>query len=234
MGKFILDRFSSAEELASAATEQWLDQLSKAAKENYYVALSGGRISASFFAAIAASAKRRNLSLTGVHFCWADERCVPPEHEESNYRLAFEKLLRPAKIPADHVHRIRGEEMPTKAAELASAEIRRTVPLDPLGWPVLDMVFLGMGEDGHVASLFPPPKTAPAADIYFPVVASKPPPNRITISYETIVAAKQVWVLISGSGKDVALRKSLSDSGKTPLARVISLRIQTRILTNLK
>ena len=234
MGKFILDRFSSAEELASAATEQWLDQLSKAAKDNYYVALSGGRISASFFAAIAASAKRRNLSLTGVHFFWADERCVPPEHEESNYRLAFEKLLQPARIPADHVHRIRGDEIPAKAAELASAEIRRIVPANAAIWPVLDMIFLGMGEDGHVASLFPPAHPTPAPNIYFPVVASKPPPDRITISYETIVAAKQVWVLISGAGKEAALGESLSETGKTPLARVISLRIQTRILTNLK
>jgi len=124
--------------------------------------------------------------------------------------------------------------MPAKAAELASAEMRRVVPINAAGWPVLDMIFLGMGGDGHVASLFPPANPAPASDIYFAVVASKPPPERITICYEVIAAARKVWVLVSGSGKETALKESLSEAGKTPLARVVRLRDYTRVLTNLK
>jgi len=230
----VLDRFSSAGELASAAAEQWLDDLASLRKPQYNVALSGGRISGSFFAAIPARAKQRNASLATVHFFWADERCVPPDDPESNFRLGSEKLLQPAKISNEHVHRIRGEEMPAKAAEFASAEMRRVVPKNAASWPVLDMIFLGMGEDGHVASLFPPANPAPASDIYFPVIASKPPPERITICYELIAAARKVWVLVSGSGKETALKESLSEAGKTPLAHVVRLRDSTRVLTNLK
>jgi len=234
VGDFIIDRFESADELAGAAAGQWLDELAAFSGENYHAAVSGGRISGNFFTAVAASEKRRVFWLRPVHFFWADERCVPPDDEESNYRLASEKLLQPANIPKEHVHRIPGEEPPAKAAEFASAEMRGVVPVNAAGWPVLDMIFLGMGEDGHVASLFPRANTSPAPNIYFPVVAGKPPPNRITLCYEAIAAAKEVWVLVSGSGKEAALRDSLSPTGRTPLAQVIRLRQQTRLLTNLE
>ncbi len=103
--------------------------------------------------------------------------------------------------------------------------------------PVLDLIFLGMGEDGHVASLFPGASaeiihgTAP-----FLVVENspKPPPRRISLSYAAMAAAKQVWVLISGAGKEKVLRESLDLSGKTPLGRVIQLRPFTRIFSEIR
>ena len=93
-----------------------------------------------------------------------------------------------------------------------------------------------MGEDGHVASLFPgePEGVSGNPAVFRSVTAVKPPPKRLTLGYPALAAASQVWVLASGSGKEGALRNSLSPNGSTPLARVIKLRSQTRILTDIR
>ena len=104
------------------------------------------------------------------------------------------------------------------------------------GQPVFDLILLGMGEDGHVASLFPG-ETADlvsSPEVYRSVVASKPPPNRITLGYATIAEAREVWVLVSGSGKENALRQSLEDTSTTPLGLVIAWRTMTKILTAIR
>jgi 6-phosphogluconolactonase len=160
---------------------------------------------------------------------------VPPTDPENNFALAQETLLSPLNIPETQIHRIRAETPPESATVAAEAEIKKIAPLTPEGQPVLDLIFLGMGEDGHVASLFPgePEELINSKPIFRPVVAVKPPPNRITISYSAIAAARQVWVLASGTGKEAALRESLLPEGKTPLARVIQLRPQTKIYTDI-
>ena len=207
-------------------------RLSEAASRT--VALSGGRIAQRFFAAVVELARLSKISFANAHFFWADERCVPPDDAESNYRVAHELLFAPLNIPNDHVHRIRGEELPDVAAAEAAVEMCRIAPLTDDGQPVLDLIFLGMGEDGHVASLFPgesePVMASPA--VYRAVTAAKPPPRRVTLGYAAIAAARQVWVLASGAGKEAALRDSLDPSGRTPLARVIKARLRTRILTD--
>lgn len=199
------------------------------------VALSGGRIAKDFFGTVARLAQERGQSLAHIHFFWADERCVPPDHAESNYRSAAELLFAPLGLPAENIHRIRGEDEPRRAAREAEAELQKFVPADAAGQPVLDLVLLGMGEDGHVASLFPaePEATMSSPAVYRPVTANKPPPRRITLGYTTIAAAREVWVLASGAGKEAALRESLTPGGITPLARVLRGRERTRIFTDL-
>jgi 6-phosphogluconolactonase len=199
------------------------------------VALSGGRIAVKFFSAVVAGARATNLSFAPLHFFWADERCVPPNDAESNFRVARELLLIPLKIPDNQIHRIRGEESPAFAVAEAEAEIWRIAALTNDSQPMLDLIFLGMGEDGHVASLFPDEAESVIASpaIYRAVAAVKPPPQRITLGYAAIAAARQVWVLASGAGKEAALRESLDASGQTPLARVIKSRAQTRIFTDI-
>jgi 6-phosphogluconolactonase len=98
------------------------------------------------------------------------------------------------------------------------------------------LVFLGLGENGHVASLFPEESESEMADpaVYRAVVAVKPPPRRITLGYAALAAARQVWVLASGAGKEDALRDSLAPNGRTPLARVLQRRAQTRIFTDIR
>jgi 6-phosphogluconolactonase len=102
---------------------------------------------------------------------------------------------------------------------------------------VLDLIFLGMGEDGHVASLFPgvPLQELDSTVPFLAIENSpKPPPCRISLSYAAIAVAKQVWVLVSGVGKETALRESLRPGGRTPLARVLQLCSRTRIFCDFR
>ena len=160
---------------------------------------------------------------------------MPPTDAESNFLLAKTHLLDPLRIQPDKIHRVRGEIPPNRAAAEAKAEMCRIAPMTAAGQPVLDLIFLGLGEDGHVASLFPgaPDEVVRNRSIYLPVLASKPPPQRITICFATIAAARQVWVLASGPAKENALRESLSANGQTPLARVLQSRDKTIIFTDI-
>jgi len=277
MSNFELFSFATADELAHTVASKWLDQIEAAGRagQPHCVALSGGRITQKFFAAVVEQAKVRKIGdgstpsfPSNAHFFWADERCVPPDDPESNFRLANELLFTPLKIPERQIHRIRGELPPETAAEIASQDIRRVVSIyegerDRPGrssarpraehfaqeekpmtrtasaapetgvLPILDLIFLGMGEDGHVASLFPAEMEAAIADqaIYRVVKNSpKPPPNRVTLGYDAIAAARQVWVLVSGAGKEEALRESLHSGGRTPLGRVTQFRTRKTLV----
>jgi 6-phosphogluconolactonase len=226
---FDLQSFASPDALAGTVASAWLDEIKLAGQsgKTYCVALSGGRITQQFFNATVTLAATRKVSFDCVHFFWADERCVPPDDPDSNFKMAEELLFRPLKIVADKIHRLRGEDPPAVAVKLAEADLLRIASKDHNQQPVFDLIFLGMGEDGHIASLFPN-SPAKIIDISVPFLvvenSPKPPPTRISLSYKTIFAAKNIWVLISGAGKASALRESLSPGGKTPLGRVIQAR----------
>jgi 6-phosphogluconolactonase len=229
---------ANAAALAETVAGLWLAEVAAARERGapHCVALSGGRITPRFFAAVHAQNRARDRFYDRVHFFWADERCVPPTDPESNFRMASEGLLAPLHIAAGQIHRLRGEEEPEAAARAAAAELSGLAPANAAGLPVLDLVLLGMGEDGHVASLFPGAgaevlnATAP-----FLVVrdSPKPPPVRLTLSYAALAAARQIWVLVVGAGKENALRDALSPDGQTPLHRVLALHPGTQIFTDL-
>lgn len=222
MGRAELVRFDSAEKLANAVAKEWLGEVARTPRQ--CCAFSGGRIAEKFFEALRALSP----ALNNVHFFWADERCVPPDHPDSNYRLMHTRLLGPLKIPEGQVHRIRGEAPPAVAAAEASEQFARIVR------PALDFVFLGMGEDGHVASIFPGDNAEESPSVYYrPVIGPKPPPQRITLGMHAIQAAQNVWVLASGPGKEAALGKSLGPEANTPLGKVIGGRSFTRIFTEI-
>ncbi len=229
--------YSSAETLARAAAEDLRRLLVTRSDESagFGIALSGGRVAQKFFQAAADVFCRQSCLLKGLHFFWGDERMVPPNHAESNYGMAKALLFEPAGIVESQVHRIRGEELPMTAAELATIDLGEFNRAGLNGDPVLDLVLLGMGEDGHVASLFPgEPESDRLNRAWFrPVLAAKPPAQRVTVSYGVIAAAREVWVLASGNGKAAALKASLAPDGATPLARVIQLRERTRVLTDI-
>ena len=238
MSNHELFSFATDDMLAGAVASRWMDELAARADDltPYCVALSGGRIAKKFFAAVVERAPARPVSLGHAHFFWADERCVPPSDAESNFGLAKAHLLDPLAISPDKIHRVRGEIAPDWAAAEAEAEICRIAPVNGSGQPVLDLIFLGMGEDGHVASLFPGAleEAIRSKSVYLPVVAaSKPPPQRITLNFAALAAAQRVWVLASGAGKQSALRESLSADGTTPLARVLAARAKTMIFANI-
>ena len=228
--------FANDEALASAVADEWSAEIraAQAAGRRHIVALSGGRISLRVFAAMAERARDAALDLTPARFFWADERCVPPDHPDSNYLLARNLLFDPAGVPAGHIHRIRGEDDPALAAAAATAALREATGAGPGHMPSADLVLLGMGEDGHVASLFPghDRTLTDETSVFLPVENSpKPPPRRVTLGIGPILAAREVWVVVAGDGKSAALRESLSPDGTTPLATVIRRRANTRIMS---
>jgi len=221
--------------LARAVAEDWLELLRENAGP-HLAALSGGRIASTFFAAVAALPRRFGPFLGKIHFFWADERCVSPDDNESNFRLADENLFRPLRIAPERIHRIRGELPPEIAATEASHEVRRIAQQDAGGIPVFDLIFLGIGPDGHTASLMPNarPAVLQSREPYVHVDNSpKPPPNRITMTYPVLAAAREVWVMVTGEGKTEAFRESLRPDGKTPFARVLQSRAETRIYSDI-
>ncbi len=218
--------------LAEHAAQQWLQLLTAHDDlKPFTVALSGGRIPKLLYKAIAKQAA--DISFNNVHFFWGDERVVPPTDEESNFKLAAARLFQALKIPDTQVHRILTERGEAIAEQQAEEEICRIASLNNCGQPILDLVFLGMGGDGHVASLFPGDTEAlESKAVYRAVTGPKPPPRRITLGFPALAAAREVWVLISGQSKAEALRASLLETGTTPLAKVLQSRTHTEIFTD--
>ena len=149
---------------------------------------------------------------SGVEVWFGDERAVPPADPESNFRLVEESLLARAAIPADQVNRVRGELGAEAAAALYAAELRRRLPLAAGRVPVLDVVLLGIGEDGHVASLFPhhPALETRGRACVAVLDAPKPPPERVTLTLDVLQAAREVFVLATGEGKRRAVTAALA------------------------
>ncbi|MEP7200349.1 MAG: 6-phosphogluconolactonase, partial [Chloroflexota bacterium] len=147
-----------------------------------------------------------------VHVFWGDERCVPPDHADSNYRMARETLLDHVAIPAGNAHRIRGEAEPAVAADEYARELHAVVGNTS---PRMDLIFLGMGDDGHTASLFPHSPAIHETTRWVVAVAHATPPPplvaRVTITPVVINAARQVAFLVAGAGKAERLRQVLSE-----------------------
>ncbi len=241
MKNYELITFPNPDELAQAAASAWLDEIKPAIGSGtpYCVALSGGRVTQKFFTDIVTQAAARKMAdglAKNIHFFWADERCVPPADPESNFKMANELLFAPLKIAGNQIHRLRGEIPPAEAVSLATTELCNISVTKKNNQPVLDLVLLGMGEDGHIASLFPN-ATIQILDATAPFLvienSPKPPPTRISLSFATIAAARKVWVLASGAGKAAALRESLAATGKTPLGRVLQLHPAVKIFSDI-
>lgn len=234
MGQPEIRTFPNRKALACAAACQWKTHQAKTARPQT-VALSGGRIARDFFIELRQLEIEDPFLSNDVDFFWADERCVPPDDPESNFGVAAAELFLPLRIPARRIHRIPGEDPPSIARQRAETELRQVTAA--LGHEaILDLVLLGMGEDGHVASLFPANMSEDSDDkgsAYLAVSGPKPPADRITLSYLAIAQAREVWVLASGLGKETALAEALRPEGRNPLASVLKMRQRTLIFTDL-
>jgi 6-phosphogluconolactonase len=175
-----------------------------------HLALSGGSTPKRTYELLAGAL----ASWDGVEIWFADERCVPPEDEESNYRMAAETLLRAAAIDPTRVHRMVGELGPEEGARSYADALRAHVAPDANELPALDLIALGIGPDGHVASLFP---GAPALDASEQAIclgvhdSPKPPPQRITLSLAVLRAARRCMLLATGASKADAIAAALAE-----------------------
>jgi 6-phosphogluconolactonase len=178
-----------------------------------HLALSGGSTPRRAYELLAG----RSAELAGVEIWFADERCVPPEHADSNYRLVAETLLRGSGIEPERVHRMEGELGPDEGARRYESGLLDGVEAREGKLPVLDLVVLGIGPDGHVASLFPGSPTLDAGEeaICLGVHDSpKPPPERITLSLAVLRAARRCLLVATGSGKADAVDAMLGEPSR--------------------
>lgn len=207
---------ADAEAVAVRAAEEMARHLVAAREQrgSAHVALSGGRTPGRTYELLAKSPQ----AWQSVHVWFADERCVAAEDEQSNYRLARQLLLDPAQIDPRHVHRMPGELGPDEGAARYAEELLGGLPLQAqarngAAQPVLDVVVLGIGEDGHVASLFPDAATlSDHTSACLGVHDSpKPPPRRITLSLPVLLAARRCVLLATGAEKSTALAATLGE-----------------------
>jgi 6-phosphogluconolactonase len=180
----------------------------------FTIALSGGSTPRALYTLLASEEYRDWIEWDRTLIFWSDERCVPPDDADSNYRLAHETLLSEVPIPSGRVHRVMGEADPEHAAMLYEQIIRREVPVRDSG-PAFDLILLGMGPDGHTASLFP--GTASLHEKHRLVVANFVPKlnaHRITFTAPLVNAAANVMFLVADGDKADALRAVLEGEFK--------------------
>lgn len=207
-----------AETVAQRAAAHVVRQLQRAYEERgvAHLALSGGTTPGRTYELLGAKPE----DLDGVQVWFADERCVGPQDEESNYRLAEQTLLTGDAIAPERVHRMVGELGPEEGASRYARELSQSVAgedEDPAALPVLDLIVLGIGPDGHVASLFPGASTLdaePGAVCLGVHDSPKPPPERITLSLGVLCAARECLLLATGASKADATSAMLAESSR--------------------
>ncbi len=170
------------------------------------IAISGGSTPKLLFADMA----RAKFDWSNVHFFWVDERCVPPDDKQSNFKLANDTLLSPAHIPAANIHRIYGELPPPEEAERYIDDIKQFFHLKYGELPVFDVLHRGMGPDAHTASLFPgTPLVHDRTGIATNVWVEKMKMDRVTLLPGVLLAAKHTVLQVSGEDKADALKEVL-------------------------
>ena len=212
---------ADADELARTAARKFVDWAWQAIARdgNFFVALSGGSTPKALFRLLASDEFRQQIDWPRVHLFWGDERAVPPDDPESNYGMTRRELLIRVPIPAANVHRMEAEDPNLgRAAHEYEILLRRFLPLDARGFPVFHLVYLGLGIEGHTASLFPgsPLLKETLRWVSTPMV-EKLGKRRMTLTLPVLDAAQRVVFLVSGSEKAPILREVLLGHPKQPL-----------------
>ncbi len=212
---FVFDDISSLEE--AAAREIVRTARNAVSRRGVcHVALAGGSTPRGVYARLSEEPHRGRIDWSKVHLFWGDERCVPPDDPKSNYRMAHEALLSRTPLHESSVHRIHVELGPERAAAAYEEEIRAVVGG---ATPRFDLILLGMGADGHTASLFPntPALRQVRQDprLVAPTVAPSPPRRRVTLTLRAINAARKVMFLVAGGEKARTLARVFEEGGRT-------------------
>lgn len=200
----------TAERIALLATRQIADHGA------FHIALAGGATPEGTYRTLARPPLRDEVDWSRVHIYFGDERCVPPDHRDSNYRMARRALLDHVPIPPEQQHRIRGEMEPQAAAEAYAAELRQSLPLEGT-IPVFDLILLGTGPDGHIASLFPGTdiltRRKPVAAVWVPKLAAW----RVSLTFPVLNAARHLMLLVTGTKKADVIRHVVKHRYSNPL-----------------
>lgn len=218
-----IQRFKDLQALSLAVAERILSLAREGieAKNSFSMVLSGGKTPARLYAILAKVYPSYLWPKT--HLFWGDERCVPPDREESNFGLAYRELISKVSIPEDNLHRMEGEVRPPERAARRYEEALKTYLSDPSR---RDLILLGMGSDGHIASIFP---KGPAIDErnrwVLPVTAppGSPVEERITLTLPFINTFRRAFILISGRGKEEVLKSVFKDRARARRAFPVAM-----------
>ena len=199
-----------AEEVAHLAGE------AVAAKGRFTVALAGGSTPKGLYSFLAAPDFQQRIHWPHVHLFWGDERCVPPDHPESNYRMVNESLISRVPIPAGNVYRMEGEGEPKTSASRYEEALKEVFRLSGNNLPRFDLILLGLGDDGHTASLFPGSEVLQESRrLVAAVHVEKLKSYRLTLTFPVLNHAANVFFLVAGKGKAKILRKVLLGEDET-------------------
>jgi 6-phosphogluconolactonase len=201
--------------LSRAAAEFFVSQSQFAIRDKgrFTVAFSGGSTPETFYALLATEAYRVRVEWDKVYVFWSDERCVPPEHVDSNFRMARDALLDQVPIPSGNIFRIKGEDQPNKAASDYDRLLRDFFDLEDDTPPRIDLVLLGLGVDGHIASLFPNSDALEVTDAFAAATfIDEMRAWRVTLTLPVINAAHFVLFLVTGSNKARRVEQILANA----------------------
>jgi 6-phosphogluconolactonase len=181
-------------------------------KNKANIALSGGNTPKLIFRVLATSYKEK-LSWEKINLFWGDERCVPPDDKESNYRMTKKFLLDHIQIPSENIFRIKGENVPSEEAKRYSDVIKSNLA-SVNNLPQFDIVLLGLGEDGHTTSIFPDQMELLESEKICEVATyPESKQTRITLTGRVINDSKKIYFLVAGKSKSFAVGKILNKTG---------------------
>ena len=207
--------------VARAAAQEFVEaaRRSIAGRGAFHAALSGGSTPRALYRLLGSEEFRASVDWARVHLYWVDERCVPPDHPESNFGMAQGEMLAKISIPAENVHRMPADRPDLEqAAQEYEQILKRNLPLAPQGFPRFDLIFLGMGADGHTASLFPSAEgTGETLRWVITPLIEKFHARRMTLTLPVLNAAHQVIFLVTGAEKFDALHAVVGGTGNPPL-----------------
>lgn len=205
--------YSTPEELANEFAAQLMGWIGKNSGNTFHLAISGGKTPNILFSVLAKKYAQSPL-WQKVHFWWVDERMVPPTDAESNFGVVQQLLFHAIPIPEENIHRIKGENAPETEALSYSAQIQQSLPQFK-SWPVFDLILLGMGDDGHTASIFPNQmELLHSEEICNVATHPTSGQKRVTLTGKAIQQARKICFLVTGSGKAIRLSEIVNNSEK--------------------
>ncbi|MFS0893918.1 6-phosphogluconolactonase [Microbacterium sp. 179-I 3D3 NHS] len=208
-------------DLASRVADRFLTRVRARTKNGRiaHIALTGGSMGGAVLEAASADRRVNDIDWSLVHFWWGDERFVPRDHPDRNARQSRQAFLDRIPVPADNIHEVAGSDSGLTLDEAAAAYASELAQhgTDEHPWPSFAVCFLGVGPDGHIASLFPDRDEVTVTDAAaLPVRDSpKPPPERVTLTRPVLNSSKRVWLVLTGADKASALGLALAGASYT-------------------
>jgi 6-phosphogluconolactonase len=202
--------YENPKKVVKALAKKLYKIIKETTQPKFNIALSGGKTPKLLFEVLV-SKYSTEIPWQKIHLWWGDERCVPPDNKESNFKLASDKLISQVLIPEENIHRIKGENIPVEEANRYSQEIEAFLNMRS-EWPVFDLIILGLGDDGHTASIFP--DQTELLDFKLNCAVTEHPitgQKRITLTGKVLNNANRIFFLVTGKNKAMRISEIMND-----------------------